>query len=358
MSKYTRGLSKKTGLPPGSLLHIGNNYNEAVTLQVLDYDAEDFREHDVRAVEELVAYRVSPTITWISVYGLNDVSMIERIGHIFGIHPLVLEDILDTNHRPKLEDYGDYLYIVLKSLNVAQNKGAAGSDLAIEQVSLILGSNYIISFQENRQDLFNVIRERIKAGKGRIRREGADYLAYSLIDTIVDHYYVVLESLGEIIEDLEEALVLEPGRDALQEVHILKQKMLFFRKAMWPLREVVGALARGESPLIHEATLLYVRDVYDHTIQAIDTLETYRDIVSGMLDIYLSSISNRMNQIMKVLTIISTIFMPLTFITGVYGMNFAYMPGLDREWGYLAVFAVMLAVGLGMVGFFRTRKWL
>jgi magnesium transporter len=301
----------------------------------------------------MAAYRGEQTVTWISVEGLSNVGLVEKIGAAFAIHPLVLEDILNTHQRPKQEDYGDYLYIVLQAF-VLEADGTTVN----EQVSLIVGDGYVLSFQESGRDLFRAVRERINGCKGRIRREGADYLAYSLIDTVVDNYFVVLEALGERLEDLEETLVTTPGQNALQDIHNLKREMLFFRKALWPLREVVGALSRGESPLLKQATLPYVRDAYDHTIQVIDTLETYRDILSGLLDIYLSSISNSLSKIMKVLTIISTFFIPLTFIAGLYGMNFDNMLGQKWEYGYYAVLLVMLTISLGMLRFFRTRKWL
>lgn len=353
MPAKKHGIARKAGLPPESLVHVGRDYGGEVKVRVLDYNAENARERDGSDVAKLAAYRGEPTVTWISVNGLNDVGLIEKLGAGFAIHPLVLEDILNTHQRPKQEDYGEYLYIVLQAFVLE-----ADGTLASEQVSLIVGEGYLLSFQESGRDLFRAVRERIDSCKGRIRREGADYLAYSLIDTVVDNYFVVLEALGERLEDLEETLVTAPGQDALQEIHTLKREMLFFRKALWPLREVVGALSRGESPLLKQDTLPYVRDAYDHTIQVIDTLETYRDIVSGLLDIYLSSISNRMNQIMKVLTIISTIFIPLTFIAGVYGMNFENMPELKWEYGYYAILLVMFAVSLVMLRFFRTRKWL
>jgi magnesium transporter len=353
MPAKKHGMARKAGLPPESLVHVGRDYGREVKVTVLDYDAENAREWEGSDVTKLAAYSGEPSVAWISVNGLNNVGQIEKIGAGFAIHPLVLEDILNTHQRPKQEDYGEYLYIVLQAF-VLEEDGA----MASEQVSLIVGEGYVLSFQESDRDLFKTVRERINGCKGRIRREGADYLAYSLIDTVVDNYFVVLEALGERLEDLEETLVTGPGQDALQEIHTLKREMLFFRKALWPLREVVGALSRGESPLLKQGTLPYVRDAYDHTIQVIDTLETYRDILSGLLDIYLSSISNRLSQIMKVLTIISTIFIPLTFVAGVYGMNFEYMPELKWEYVYPAVLLLMFAVGMVMVRFFRTRKWL
>lgn len=354
MAKPTSTMGKKTGLPPGSLLYTGESRVENVTLGVLDYNATALQDFAPATADELLPFKTSPTVTWIHVTGLHDIQLIEQIGQQFQIHPLVLEDILETNHRPKLEDYSDYLYIVLRSF--AQGSGSAGLDS--EQISLVLGENYVLTFQEHNTGFFEPIRQRLRDGKGRIRSLGADYLAYTLVDTVVDHYFAVLETLGETIEDLEDALVTEPGRGTLQEIHRLKRQSLSLRKAIWPLREAIGTLSRGESPLIQESTRLYIRDVYDHTIQVIDTLETYRDILSGMLDIYLSSISNHLNQIMKVLTIISTIFIPLTFIVGIYGMNFKYMPELEKEWGYPAVWLVMLLITLGMLKFFRRRKWL
>lgn len=353
MTLKRSGMARKAGLPPGALLHVGRRYAEDMRMTILDYDGETARERDAGGAEGLQARPDKAAVTWISVTGLHDVGVVEKVGAVFGIHPLVLEDILTTNQRPKLEDYSDYLYVVLRSVAM----DSAGQ-LAGEQVSLIVGDGYVVSFQESDRDLFRHVRERINSGKGRIRREGADYLAYSLIDAIVDNYFVILEATGERLEDLEEGLVDRPDHKILAEIHAVKQEMLHFRKALWPLREVIGTLSRGETPLIKATTLPYIRDVYDHTIEVIDTLETYRDIVSGFLDIYLSGVSNRLNRIMKVLTLISTVFMPLTFISGVYGMNFKYIPGLEQEWGFFAVVAVMLFVGLAMVQYFRTRDWL
>jgi len=353
MPARKHGIACKAGLPPESLVHVGHDYGGEARVTVVDYDAGGVRERDGSDLAGLTACRGEQTVTWINVEGLGNVSLIEKIGAGFAIHPLVLEDILNTHQRPKQEDYGDYLYIVLQAF-VLEGDGT----VANEQVSLIVGDGYVLSFQESGRDIFRTVRERINGAKGRIRREGADYLAYSLLDTMVDNYFVVLEALGERLEDLEETLVAEPGQGALQDIHKLKREMLYFRKALWPFREVVGALSRGESPLLKQTTLPYVRDVYDHTIQVIDTLETYRDILSGLLDNYLSSISNHLNQVIKVLTIISTIFIPLTFVAGVYGMNFENMPELKWEYGYYAVLLVMLAVSLVMLRFFRSRKWL
>jgi magnesium transporter len=232
------------------------------------------------------------------------------------------------------------------------------NEIVTEQISLILGPNFVISFQEKKGTVFNPIRERIRNDKGRIRKMGSDYLAYSLLDLIVDNYFIIMEKLGEKIEFLEEEVVTHPTPETLQTIHHLKREMIFLRKGVWPLREVVSGLERGESSLIKESTRIYLRDVYDHTIQTIDTIETYRDMVSGMLDIYLSSISNRLNAVMKVLTIIATIFMPLTFLAGIYGMNFKYMPELEWRWGYLMFWLIMIGIGAFMLIYFKKKRWL
>jgi magnesium transporter len=262
---------------------------------------------------------------------------------------------MNTGQRPKMEDYGDYLFIVLKMLHYDEKE----NETKTEQVSLILSSSHVISFQENHEgDVFDPIRERVRSDRGKTRKMGADYLAYSLIDAIVDNYFMVLEKIGEKIEDIEDEMVKNPTPEVLHSIHRLKRELIFLRKSVWPLREVISRLERWESPLIDKSMDVYLRDVYDHTIQVIDALETFRDMLSGMLDIYLSSISNRMNEIMKVLTIITTIFIPLTLIAGIYGMNFKFMPELNSPWGYPMVYIVMLAVTIVMLVYFRRKRWL
>ncbi len=355
MPKLTKKRSQKAGLPPGTLIHIGEERKEEPKITLLDYDETQFQEKEAKSVEECIPFKEKPTVTWINVEGLHRVEVLERLGGCYGLHPLVLEDILNTDQRPKMEDYGDYVYIVLKMLTYDDKGGQVES----EQISLVLGRNFVLSFQEGKKgDVFDLLRERLRGAKGRIRKMGADYLAYSLIDSIVDHYFIILERLGERIEFLEEELVTEPTTKTLQEIYHLKRELIFLRKAVWPLREVIGSLERGESSLIQQNTQIYLRDVYDHTIQVIDTIETLRDTVSGMLDIYLSSVSNRLNSVMKVLTIIATIFMPLTFLAGIYGMNFKYMPELEWRWGYPLVWTIMIAIGILMVIYFRKKKWL
>ncbi|HUV80617.1 MAG TPA: magnesium/cobalt transporter CorA [Candidatus Bathyarchaeia archaeon] len=354
MPRIFKKMSEKGGLPPGALVYIGEQKVEEVVITLFDYDRERYEEKELKSVEECFPYKDTPTVSWINIAGIHQVEIMEKIGNHFGIHPLAIEDILNTGHRPKMDDMDDYLFIVLKMLNYNEED----DEIDAEQVSIIIGQNFVISFQEKEGDVFEPVRERIRKNRGRIRKMGADYLAYALLDSIVDNYFTILEKIGERIESLEEELVENPSTQTLQEIHSLKSGMIFLRKSVWPLREVISELERGESPLIKETTVIYLRDVYDHSIQVIDTVETFRDMISGMLDVYLSSISNKMNEVMKVLTIIATIFIPLTFLAGVYGMNFKYMPELEWYQGYFAVLCVMVIIGIGMVIYFRKKKWL
>jgi magnesium transporter len=354
MLKFIKKRSKKVGLPPGTLVHIGEKRTEKVRITIIDYDEAQFQEKEAKTTEECFPFKDKPTVTWINVDGIHQLDIIEKIGKHFNLHPLLLEDIVNTGQRPKMEDFEDYIFAVLKMLYYDEKD----NETKAEQVSMILGSKFVISFQESEEDVFNPIRERIRNGKGRIRKMGTDYLAYCLIDVIVDNYFIILEKLGEKIEGIEEKLVTNPTPETLQKIHNLKGEMIFLRKSVWPLRELINGLERGESTLIKESTGIYLRNIYDHTIQVIDTIETFRDTLSGMLDIYLSSISNKMSEVMKVLTIIATIFIPLTFIAGIYGMNFRYMPELGWRWGYFTVLCVMLIIGSGMVIYVRKKKWL
>lgn len=352
MHKKKRSI--KTGLPPGSLIHIGEKKAERVRIRILDYDENQFEEKEAKTIEECFPFKDKPTTTWINIDGLHQVDIIEKIGKEFDFHPLLLEDILNTEQRPKIEDFETHIYIVLKMLYYDDKT----NEITSEQISIIFGHNFVISFQEKEGDIFDPIRERIRTGKGRTRKMGPDYLSYSLMDFIVDSYFSILEKMGENIEDVEETMITDPKPATLHGIHSLKRKMISLRKSVWPLRDVLSALERSDSSLIQEPTRIYLKDVYDHTIQVIDTVETYRDVLSGMLDVYLSSISNKMNEIMKVLTIIATIFIPLTFIAGVYGMNFEFMPELRWRLGYPAVWAVMICVGISMLVYFRKKKWI
>ena len=354
MRTYAKKGPRKAGLPPGTLNHIGEKHVEKTRITVMDYDELTFQEKEVAAVEECFEFKETSTVTWINVEGLHDVGVIERLGNRFGLHPLIQEDILNTAERPKMEDYEDHIFLLLKVFV----SGNTNHDEKIQQVSLVLGSNFVISFQEKESGVFDPVRDRIRKDKGRLRKLGPDYLAYALIDCIVDGYFGFLEKLSEEIELLEDELVSDPKREILQKIHSLKREMIYVRKSVWPLREVVNGLERLETPLIKDTTDVFLRDVYDHTVQVIDSVETLRDVLSGMLETYLSSVSNRMNEVMKVLTIIATIFIPLTFIAGVYGMNFKFMPELEWRGGYFLVVGVMVAVGVVMVIFFRKKKWL
>jgi len=360
MPRFIKRSSKTIGLPPGSLVHVGEKRTAKVKITVIDYDEKNFEEKEVKKVEECFLFKEKPTVSWINVDGVHQVDIIEKIGKNFGLHPLILEDIVNTGQRPKMEDFEDYIFIVLKMLYHSEKD----DEIKAEQISLILGKNFVLSFQETEGDVFNFIRERIKNNKGRIRKVGADYLIYALLDAIVDNYYIILEKIGEKVEVMEEELVSNPVPETLQAIHNMKREMIFLRKSVWPLREVISGLQRGESKLIHKSTNIYLRDMYDHTIQVIDTIETFRDMISGMLDIYMSSVSNKMNEVMKVLTIFAAIFIPLTFVAGLYGMNFNpgaspfNMPELNFYLGYPMALFAMAVIGVIMLIYFRRKKWL
>ena len=354
MPHIHRKTKRKAGTPPGDLIPpAGSRNGLPPVITIIDYDANRFQEKTVTSLEECLPFKATDTVTWINIDGLSDTSVIERIGKSYDIHPLILESILNTEQRPKMEDLDTYIYVNLKMLQYLE----PARKVKIEQVSLIIGRHYIISFQEDVGDVFDPIRERIRKD-GRIRKFGTDYLAYALIDAIVDNYFAVMESLGEQVELLEEALASNPSRDMLLSIHTLKKDMIYLRKSVWPLREVISGLERSDNDLIKDATRIYMRDVYDHTIQVIDTIETFRDMVSGMIDIYLSGMSMRLNEVMKVLTLIATIFIPLTFIVGIYGMNFEYMPELSHPYGYYGVWVVMILVIATMLLYFHKRQWL
>ena len=355
LGRFIPRRSRKSGLPPGTPVHIGEKKTEKVSVTVIDYDEVQVQKKEIEDAAACLPFRDLPTVTWINVDGVHDAEKVRTLGDCFGMHHLVLEDIMNTDQRPKVEDYDSYLYVVLKMLDWDQEtQGVVG-----EQVSIVLGRNFVLSFHEDRDgDVFGPIRDRILNSKGRIRKMGADYLAYALVDAIVDHYFVILERLGEGIEDIEGEVFANPTTETLHTIQHMKREMIFLRKSIWPLREVVSRLERRDSELIQQETGIYLRDVYDHTIQVIEVIETFRDMLSGMLDIYLSSLSNRMNEVMKVLTIFAVIFIPLTFMAGIYGMNFEYMPELKTRWGYPLFWVAILVVGISMLVYFRRKRWL
>jgi len=346
--------SQKSGLPPGTLMHVGEKRGTKSEIDLINYTKDTLDLKRIEKIEDCNNYINASSLTWINVCGLEDLEIIKEFGKNFAIHPLVLEDIVNTNQRPKIEEFEDYIFVVLKMISYKEEKGK----IDIEQISLIINSNFVISFQEKRGDIFDPLRERIKGGKGIIRKMGADYLTYALLDTIIDNYFIVLEKIGDKLEDLEDELISYPTSEKLQNIHSLKRDMIYLRKSVWPLREIVSKLERSDSKLIQASSHLYFRDIYDHTVQVIDAIETSRERLSSMLDIYLSSMSNRMNDVMKVLTIIATIFIPLTFIAGIYGMNFKYMPELSWEGSYYVVLLLMLVVAVGMIVYFKNKKWL
>ena len=354
-SKLYSGRSRKTGLPPGTLVHIGDvPATGTATISSFVYTSQDFREEHPEILEKCVEAADTAGVRWINIEGIHDLELIKRVGDCYGLHPLVLEDIVNTNQRPKIEDYGDYIFIVARMINLHKDQS-----IETEQVSLILGQGFVLSFQEGvEDDAFEPVRERLRTGRGRIRALGADYLAYSLIDAIVDKYFTVLEGMGELVEDLEDELSGDPSHLVLRRIIALKREIIFLRKGVWPLREVASALERGESNLIDAETRIFFRDIYDHTIQVIDGVETFRDLLSGMLDLYLSNTGNRTNEVMKFLTVVGTIFIPLTFLVGVYGMNFKHMPELEWYNGYYALWIFMILITVGMIAYFKKKRWL
>lgn len=345
--------SKKSGLVPGTPIHVGEQKMDKVLVTVMSYNEGSYEEHTVSSIADCLGYIQPSRTTWISVKGLHDVEPLQQLAAGLTIHSLVLEDVVNTDQRPKIEDYDNYLFLVLKWFHLASHS----STVTPEQVSIILGAQWVVSFEEGPGDMFGPLRDRIRKDKGQIRKLGTDYLAYALSDAVVDHYFSVLEHLGETIEALEEELVHYPKQENLHALYRLKRNLIIIRKAVWPLREVVANLERGESQLLSPQTKLYFRDVYDHTIQVIETVETYRDMLASMLDIYLTTLSNRLNETMKVLTMMATLFIPLTFIAGIYGMNFKHMPELEWLWGYPAVLGVMASLAGGMLWFFRRKQW-
>ncbi|NIR52427.1 magnesium/cobalt transporter CorA [candidate division KSB1 bacterium] len=360
MSRFYKRIRKRAGLSPGTLLPPEERKVTKVRLSLFDYDERRFEEKELQTVEEAFPFKEKPTVTWLNIEGLHELDILEKIGRNFNIHLLVLEDIASAGQRPKVENHDDYLYIVLRMLDYDQER----KTIQGEQLSIILGSNFVILFQEREGDIFNVIRERLRNNESRIRKSPADYLAYRLLDTVVDYYFVILEKLGEDIEEVEEQVMGDPSEDILHDIHRLKRELIYLRKSVWPLREVINGLIREDTRLIQDTTDVFFKDVYDHTIQVIDTVESFRDMVSGTMDVYLSSVSNKMNEVMKILTIMASIFIPLTFIAGIYGMNFNpevspwNMPELNWSLGYPFTLSLMLVMAFGLIFYFKKKKWL
>lgn len=342
----------KAGAPPGTVVYSGKDTAEKVKITLIEYNETQFIEKNFYDFSECLESVDQNMVKWINVDGIHKVELIEAIGKHYKVHPLTLEDIVNTNQRSKFEDYDTYVVSIMKMIYY-------DDEIRSEQLTVILMDGMVISFQEiHGGDAFDMIRNRIRQGKGRIRKMGADYLAYALLDAVVDCYFTILEKFGDRIELLEEELMEEPTKETLKQLHFMKREMIFLRKAVWPMRELINNLERSETELIKPSTDIYLRDLHDHSVRVIDTVETFRDLLSGMMDIYLSSVSNRMNEVMKVLTIITTIFVPVTFIVGVYGMNFDFMPELHSKWGYPLTWMVILVTIGSLLIYFRRKKWM
>lgn len=362
MLRNLRPTASKAGLPPGTPIHVGEQLGQEIVISVIDYSAEEYSSRSLAPndVDGVVSANAS-VVTWLNVSGLHQVGVIEKICNGFHIHPLVQEDILNTTQRPKVDVFDDYVFIVVKMHSVADQGNFARLDL--EQISFLLGANFLITFQEQDSPIFDQVSKRLADNKGRIRKMGPDYLAYALIDAIIDNFFKTLEQIGEEIELLEDLLLSNPVPESLHKIHVLKRKVLLLRKSVWPLREVISSLQREDLTVVSPSLAIYLKDLYDHTIHIIDTVETFRDVIAGMLDIYLSSLSIRMNEIMKVLTLFMSIFIPLTLIAGIYGMNFNTakspwnMPELSWYWGYPFALGLMFSVGGAMLLYFKKRKW-
>jgi magnesium transporter len=355
----TRGAKRvsqaaKVGLAPGALIHLGERKTEQPTITLIEYGDSDLAEYCFTSIVESKAYATRLPVLWLNVHGLHEPEVMAEIGRRFKLHPLVLEDILNTNQRPKIDDYGDYLFMVARFFEIDSENSQIGSD----QVSLILGQNFVLTFQERPSGRFDPVRERLRQNRGQIRKLGADYLAYSLLDAIVDRYFTILESIGERTEELEDMMLERPKPGSLQMVHQLKRETLTLRRSIWPLREVINSLTRADDRFFRPETRPYLRDIYDHTVHAIESLEANRDVIAGMLDIYLSAVSNRVNQEVRALTVVAIIFMPATLISGIFGMNFKFMPLLDWSSGFFVAMGMMATVATTLSVIFWRRRWL
>ena len=353
MSKFVKK-AKKVGLSPGTVVFTGKKINGNVKIEIIDYKENYLMEKKVENLEECFKFRESESVTWINVEGLYDTEIIEKIGNYYGIHALTLEDIAQIEQRSKIEIFENYIFIVVKMLSYNENSQSVES----EHIGIVLGRNFVISFQEGKEgDVFNPLRERIRGGKGRIRNMGVDYLCYAIVDIIIDNYLIIREKIGEKIEEMEELLMENPNENVIKEIYRMRSEVLFLRKNTAPLREIAVKMENSGSELITEKTEAFLRDLYDHTIQAVETVEIYREMVASLRELYLSSLSNKMNQVMRVLTTISTIFIPLTFIAGVYGMNFENMPELKTRYGYFIILAVMSGISFVMYRYFKSKEW-
>jgi magnesium transporter len=354
MPRFIKKVSRKAGMSPGTLIHIGDQKVETVRLSSIDYSPSEIVESTPASVADALKDIGDGRVRWLNIDGLHQVDVIGAVGAQLDVHPLVMEDILNTAQRPKIEVFDRYIYAVVKMIHF----DGATARIRSEQVSLLFGEDFMVSFQEAAGDVFDTVRERLRAGRGKLRQRGADYLAYALLDAVVDQYFLALEGIGDAMEAVEIAVADGMDADVLPSIHRFRHDIVYLRKQIWPVRDLMGVLRKIESPLVHPDNGIFFSDVYDHALQAVELVESLRDLLSAIHDLYLSQLSNRMNEVMKVLTIIATIFIPLSFIAGVYGMNFKIMPELDLPWGYPAALLLMAAVGGGLLLYFRRRRWL
>lgn len=351
-SDSTKTSSDTVGLQPGALIHVGSKLVEKITFDQIEFDKTNFAKKTMDSIDECLNTDKKSTVTWTNIIGLHDASVIQKVGEYYLLHSLVQSDIMNTELRPKIENHNNYIYLILKLPHILSE-----GILFMEQISIVIGKNYVISFQETSDDIFDSIRERLEKSIGKIRDSKSDYLAYALADSIIDHYYVIMEKIGIQSEQLEEELMSNPTPKTLQTIHTLKREMVILRKSIWPTREVIDGFERMESEIIYESTRKYLRDVYNHTVQVMDNIEGLRDMIGGMLDTYLSSVSNKMNEVMKTLTVIASIFIPITFIAGIYGTNFEYIPELSWEGSYFVMLGVMVIIVTVMMAWFKKRNW-
>ncbi|PNQ72824.1 magnesium and cobalt transport protein CorA [Hanstruepera neustonica] len=352
--KRTTKYKKHIGQVPGAIIYTGEKTAQKLFIESFDYTETTINEQELTNIEDVFSYKSTESTTWININGLNYIDEIEKIGNHYDLHPLILEDIVNTSQRPKIDEYEDYIFIILKMLYYDKDE-----NIVSEQVSLVLGDNYVLTFQESEGDVFDTVRDRLRQAKGRIRNLGSDYLLYALIDAVVDHYYIVNETMGNKVEDLEDMLFEGVIKENLnKQVLDLKKELLKVRRVIFPLREIISRVEKSDHKLIKKKTIQFYRDIYDHIIQLSDTIDIYREMIFSLMDMYMTSISNKMNEVMKVLTIMATIFIPLTFIAGIYGMNFDHMPELHYQYSYYILWAVMIAVFLGMLYYFKRKKWL
>lgn len=350
--------TKFPGAAPGTVEHIGEQHMDEIKITIHDYDDDHLEEISINKIQKAKPYLDNPSKTWIQLQGLHDTEKLKSIWGFFNLHPLIQEDIVHTVQRPKVEIYENCIFFVLRFLSYSKEEG-----IQAEQISIVLGDNYILSFQETGKNHFKPIMDRLAVEGSRIREKNADYLAYALIDAVVDHYFNVIEHIADEIADMEDELLENPDDQILQQIHKVRREIIYFRKSVWPLRDAINSVTRDDYKFITDDTKIFLRDVYDHMIQVIDNIENYRDMILGMHDLYMSQVSNKMNEVMKVLTMIATIFIPLTFIAGIYGMNFNpeaspyNMPELNWFWGYPASLALMAAISVVMIFYFKRKGW-